>query len=77
MSERKESRWQVKATRLIAIATLVGLLSGCASAMINEEGTGWSWYGRIVDWASPWHGSEAELVETTETENKGENDERH
>jgi len=63
MKPRKESRWRVKLIRLIAIATLAGLLSGCASAMINDEGDGWSWYGRIVDWASPWHGSEAELDE--------------
>lgn len=39
------------------------ICTGCASQMINEEGTDWSWYGRVVDWAKDWHGSDVEVID--------------
>ena len=45
----------------IGLIGLIALAAGCAT--VNEDGTGFTTFGKILDWAKVWHGSEAELIE--------------
>jgi len=50
----------------IGLIGLIAMMTGCAT--VNEEGTDFTKFGKMLDWASPWHGSEAELIEVNELE---------
>jgi hypothetical protein len=51
----------MKRIGLIGLIGLMALAAGCAT--VNEEGTDFTTFGRILDWAKIWHGSEAEIEE--------------
>ena len=46
----------------IGLIGLIILTTGCAGLMLNEDGTDFNRYGRIVDWFSFWHKSDAEIT---------------
>ena len=47
----------------IGLIGLIILTTGCAGLMVNEDGTDFNRYGRIVDWFSFWHKSDAKIVQ--------------
>ena len=50
----------------IGLIGLIILTTGCAGLMLNEDGTDFNRYGRIVDWFSFWHKSDAEITDVPE-----------
>ena len=42
------------------------MTTGCAGLMLNEDGTDFNRYGRIVDWFKFWHKSDAEITDVPE-----------